>query len=1029
MFKKFFALFSSATMVAIGLVAMPLQQPAAQAAPPGSAFDPGLIISDSVFFDFGSMTLEDIQAFLDSRVEDCRATDPALDCLKDYLSDIPETPATEPTDVGPCAAITAKTGATAAEIIFAISQACGINPKVLIVTLQKEQGLVSSTRPTAYMYRAAMGFGCPDADPGICGQVFVGLFNQLYRAARQFIWYGSPAGSFTYWKPGRTVAMRFHPRSSCGTKSFPLQNQATANLYYYTPYTPNDAALNNLYGSGDSCSAYGNRNFWRFFHDWFGSPIGGGYLLKAAGPETFLIVDNQKFLVSDARLIAALRPLGPVGEISQAYLDSFVTSGDATQLVKNRETSATFMLVDGVRYALTDCAIATAYGQNCDLAIGLTALQLNNFKDGGELTRLVQTSAGTRLWIENGQSRVVVDDLALSTVTATAPAATIMTIEQVLTLTAGPALASELVSFSVTGMNDTVIASGGKAYRFTPSLVSATDLTRWFTASTATVAFEAIGPTLHEEVIRGFVKDAAGNHFVITAAGKLEVKDPGNWTEQVVLLPDAMLAKFTTVEGALATPAVVSSEGNPLSYFVQAGERRISTTAAMTSEFLSLIDQPGAVLLPQSAINSVRNVGVAMAPGTIVKSNTSPTLFLVDDLNRKVRLASSLQARSVSDSRTFTFSSADLAKLETRNGLNSFKVQCNSETYLLDGGTIYPVAPEVANHFPGTAYPLANATCASFNLSERAIGQFVRDSKGLLFLVENGARKRISNWTHFGNLRGDGPGFLQATGWVSSLIPVSGRAPATVQLASLENTPTGNFGELGFAGSVPVPTQTAPAPAAPAATESPAPAPTPATEGSEEQAPVTEIRVHRVEAGDSLNLIASRFGVSVARLQEFNGISNPNLIRLGQLIRIPAADLPATAPVTTPVPDPTPEPEPEVEYRIQSGDTLLRIGARFGVSASLIQSHNGITNPNLIRVGQLIRIPTSAAGSAAATEASAPVAAPVAPPEPTTYRVASGDSLWGIARKFGVSASALATLNGITNANRIRIGQLLQIPS
>lgn len=1022
-------------MVAIGFVAMPIQQPAAEAAPPGSAFDPGLIISDSVFFDFGSMTLEGIQEFLDSRVEDCRATDPALDCLKGYLSDIPETPATGPEEVGPCAAIPAKTGATAAEIIFAISQACGINPKVLIVTLQKEQGLVSSTRPTAYMYRAAMGFGCPDSDPGICGKVFVGLFNQLLRAAKQFRWYGNPEGSFTYWKPGRTVAMRFHPRSSCGTKSFVLQNQATANLYYYTPYTPNDAALNNLYGSGDSCSAYGNRNFWRFYHDWFGSPIGGGYLLKAAGPETFLIVDNQKFLVSDTRLIAAMRPLGPVGEISQAYLDSFVTAGDATQLVKNRETNANFMLVDGVRYAVSDCAVAAAYGQNCDLAIGLTPLQLNNFIDGGELTRLVQNSAGSQFWIENGQSRAIVDSLALSTVAAAVPAVTKMTIEQVLTLTPGPALASELVSFQVAGITDTVIAAGGKTYRFTPSLVAATDLTRWFTLSNATVALEAIASTLHEEIVRGFVKDAAGNHFVITAQGKLAVQDPENWTEQVVMLPDAMLAVIPTVEGVLASPAVISSEGNALSYFVQSGERRISTTAAMTNEFLGLISQPRAVLLPQSAINTVPNVGVAMAPGTIVKSNTSAILFLVDDLNRKVRLASSSQAKSVSDARTFTFTAAELSKLDTRNGFTSFKVQCNSETYLLDGGTLYPIAPEVASHFPGTPYPLAMATCSALNLSDRAIGQFVRDSSGRLFFVENGVRKRISNWAHFGNLRGDGPGYLQASAWVASLIPVSGRAPANVQLASLENTPTGNFGDLSFVGSVPEPTETAPAPTAPIVTETPASAPTPAPEAPAEEAPATEIKTHRVEAGDSLNLIASRFGVSVARLQEFNSISNPNLIRVGQLIRIPAADSPVTAPVPAPTPEPTPEPvpepvpepepEPAVEYRIQSGDTLLRIGAKFGVPASLIQAFNGISNPNLIRIGQLIKIPTSAETSAAATEAAAPAAAP----EPKTYRVASGDSLWGIARKFGVSSSALAALNGITNANLIRIGQLLQIPN
>jgi hypothetical protein len=50
-----------------------------------------------------------------------------------------------------------------------------------------------------------------------------------------------------------------------------IENSATAALYNYTPYQPNQAALNNLYGTGDGCSAYGNRNFWRIFNDWFGS--------------------------------------------------------------------------------------------------------------------------------------------------------------------------------------------------------------------------------------------------------------------------------------------------------------------------------------------------------------------------------------------------------------------------------------------------------------------------------------------------------------------------------------------------------------------------------------------------------------------------------------------------------------------------------------------------------------------------------------------------------------------------------------
>jgi hypothetical protein len=107
--------------------------------------------------------------------------------LKNAKFEIPETPATAPNDVGPCAAIPANPQASAAQVIHAIATACGINPRVLIVTLQKEQGLVTSTKPTEYMYRAAMGFGCPDSDPAICGKVFVGQTIPLVWQSSGFV--------------------------------------------------------------------------------------------------------------------------------------------------------------------------------------------------------------------------------------------------------------------------------------------------------------------------------------------------------------------------------------------------------------------------------------------------------------------------------------------------------------------------------------------------------------------------------------------------------------------------------------------------------------------------------------------------------------------------------------------------------------------------------------------------------------------------------------------------------------------------
>jgi hypothetical protein len=69
----------------------------------------------------------------------------------------------------------------------------------------------------------------------------------------------------------------YHPNAACGSSTVLIRNQATAGLYNYTPYQPNRAALDAGYGTGDACSAYGNRNFWLRFRDWFGPTEGEAY--------------------------------------------------------------------------------------------------------------------------------------------------------------------------------------------------------------------------------------------------------------------------------------------------------------------------------------------------------------------------------------------------------------------------------------------------------------------------------------------------------------------------------------------------------------------------------------------------------------------------------------------------------------------------------------------------------------------------------------------------------------------------------
>ncbi len=226
-------------------------------------FDPGNIIDDDIFYNASTMDAAAVQAFLATKGSECTSSL----CLKNLRQDTWTRAADQY-----CTTYTGRAGETAAQIIAKVGRACGVNPQVLLVLLQKEQGLVRTSDPTEGKLRKAVGYGCPDTAP--CDAQYYGFYNQLYSAAHRFRYYRANPGSFGH-RAGVTNNVRYHPNSACGSVPVYIQNQATAGLYNYTPYTPNEAALRAGYGTGDGCSAYGNRNFFSYFTDWFGSTQSG----------------------------------------------------------------------------------------------------------------------------------------------------------------------------------------------------------------------------------------------------------------------------------------------------------------------------------------------------------------------------------------------------------------------------------------------------------------------------------------------------------------------------------------------------------------------------------------------------------------------------------------------------------------------------------------------------------------------------------------------------------------------------------
>ncbi|WP_282851838.1 hypothetical protein [Gulosibacter sediminis] len=299
--KNLVKILSGVAAAALAVTGLVLGVGSAQQADAANAanFNPGYIVSDAQFYNDNAMTAAQVQTFLTQKGGNC-----TNNCLKDYKVTTQSMAATSR-----CDAYQGKTNQSAAEIIYNVAKACNISQKTLLVLLEKETSLVTIDYPANWRYDRAMGYYCPDdpARPGWCAPQYGGFFNQVYNSAAQYQRYAQSPNSWNY-VAGRTNNILYNPSASCGSGPVYIQNQATAALYIYTPYQPNKAALNNLYGTGDSCSAYGNRNFWRLWTDWFGSP-------------TAPITDDEP-VVAPSPTPAANKP--------QATLDSVKVNSDQT---------------------------------------------------------------------------------------------------------------------------------------------------------------------------------------------------------------------------------------------------------------------------------------------------------------------------------------------------------------------------------------------------------------------------------------------------------------------------------------------------------------------------------------------------------------------------------------------------------------------------------------------------------------------------------------------------------------------------
>ena len=150
------------------------------------------------------------------------------------------------------------------------------------------------------------------------------------------------------------------------------------------------------------------------------------------------------------------------------------------------------------------------------------------------------------------------------------------------------------------------------------------------------------------------------------------------------------------------------------------------------------------------------------------------------------------------------------------------------------------------------------------------------------------------------------------------------------------------------------------------------------------------MQTYTVQSGDTLYGISKQFGVSVDELKRINNLTS-NTITKGEILKIPST-------VTT------------IDYVVKKGDSLYSIANKNNITVDELKKINNLTS-NMLSIGQVLKLPTQDKGE-----------------EMAMYTVQKGDSLYSIAKKFGITVDEIKSLNNLTS-NNLAIGEQLMIKS
>ncbi len=329
-------------------------------------FDPNAVLSDADIFGLGAMTRDDVQRFLSTRGSLGSTTQPDIDGKEKSVADI----------------------------IWRVATSYKLNPKYLMVLLQKEQSLVEDPTPAPKQFDWATGYGvcdsCSKDDPSI--QDFKGFANQLEWAAKQH------REKYLLQLLGRGTTVAGHaPGKSVfidGLRIIP-SNRATAMLYSYTPHIQ------------------GNLNLWRIWQRWFSVSFPDGTVVQSSDTGTiYLIRFGTKRPFASKSIAHSMVAAEKIVEATESQLGAYPLGAPIkfpNYALVETPAGTRYLLVDRTKRRIANMEAFRQFAFNEDELLAASDEELSEYENGPVINTetlhpmglLVKDGEGTSWYIEN----------------------------------------------------------------------------------------------------------------------------------------------------------------------------------------------------------------------------------------------------------------------------------------------------------------------------------------------------------------------------------------------------------------------------------------------------------------------------------------------------------------------------------------------------------------------------------------------------------------------------------------------------